>query len=122
MRLKLTFFLAILISSFSLAQKINYTAFDKIKREAKSDSVDIRVFSSPSLISFKYREIGLMTVDDRGWGKSENKLLEKALDEARRRGGDGILMLDQDNKVDGYMYGMAFNRKVLRIAVIIKEE
>lgn len=122
MRLKLTFFLAILISSFSLAQKINYTAFDKIKREAKSDSVDIRVFSSPSSISFKYREIGLMTVDDRGWGKSENKLLEKALDEARRLGGDGILMLDQDNKVDGYMYGMAFNRKVLRIAVIIKEE
>ena len=122
MRLKLTFLLAFLISSFTLAQKITYTAFDKIKREAKSDSVDIRVFSSPSSISFKYREIGLMTVDDRGWGKSENKLLEKALDEARRLGGDGILMLDQDNKVDGYMYGMAFNRKVLRIAVIIKEE
>lgn len=122
MKTLLTILLTTFISLNSIAQKIRYTSYDKVKRESKSDSADVRVFSSQSSISFKYKEIGLLTVDDRGWGKSENKLLEKALNEARKYGGDAILVLDQDNKIDGYMYGMAFNRKVLRIAVLIKEE
>ncbi|KMQ70740.1 hypothetical protein ACM44_10500 [Chryseobacterium koreense CCUG 49689] len=55
-------------------------------------------------------------------GKNENKLMESAIIEARKYGADGILLLEQDNKVDGYYYGMAFNRKVLRMSIIVKEE
>lgn len=110
------------LGTLILAQKIRYTSYDKIKRESKSDSTDIRIFSTPSSISFKFKEIGLLTVDDRGWGKNENKLMESAIIEARKYGADGILLLEQDNKVDGYYYGMAFNRKVLRMSIIVKEE
>lgn len=110
------------LGTLILAQKIRYTSYDKIKRESKSDSTDIRIFSTPASISFKFKEIGLLTVDDRGWGKNENKLMESAIIEARKYGADGILLLEQDNKVDGYYYGMAFNRKVLRMSIIVKEE
>ncbi|MBB5333631.1 hypothetical protein [Chryseobacterium koreense] len=48
--------------------------------------------------------------------------MESAIIEARKYGADGILLLEQDNKVDGYYYGMAFNRKVLRMSIIVKEE
>lgn len=119
--------LFILLFTFCLcavvySQKIRYTAYDKTKREPKADSADIRIFSTPASISFKFKEIGLLTVDDRGWGKNENKLMESANKEVKKYGADGILLLDQDNKVDGYYYGMAFNRKILRMSVIVKEE
>ncbi|MBB5333632.1 hypothetical protein HNP69_001765 [Chryseobacterium koreense] len=57
------------LGTLILAQKIRYTSYDKIKRESKSDSTDIRIFSTPASISFKFKEIGLLTVDDRGWGE-----------------------------------------------------
>src|SRR4051812_29259903 len=59
-------------------------------------SQKVDVFSSPTSVPYPFREIGLITIDDDGWGRSEAELLDKAIEQAKIMGADGLIILNQD--------------------------
>ncbi len=108
--------------SFSCAPIIRVNSFDNENRPPKEN--EISVFSNAQAVPYNYKEIGLITVDDQGWGRSESELLNSAIKKAMEMGADGILILSQDKQLDGYIpiggMPVAVNRRIVRASAIIK--
>jgi|GEM_PF-3312320 len=85
---------------------------------------NIQIYTHTESIPYKYKEIALITVDDEGWERSEQELLDIAVIKAKELGADGLLILSQDKQHDGYVAVsntlVAVNRRVVRATAIVK--
>ncbi|NLD98496.1 MAG: SHOCT domain-containing protein [Fibrobacter sp.] len=103
----------------SCAPVIRVNSFDSESRPPNNEKLGI--FSSPQVVPYVYQEIGLITVDDEGWGRSESELLEQAVLKAQQLGADGLIILSQDKQVDAILSnGIAINRRIIRVTAIVK--
>ncbi len=123
--IKYSLFVIISIFFFISCSPVVYVdAFDDVERTPKQG--EVRIFSNPQAVTYKYKEIGLITVDDGGSEKTEGELIDIAIDEAKELGADAIILLSQNNQTDGYVpmgnIPVAFNRKVVRASAIIMDE
>lgn len=89
---------------------------------------NVDVYQSVQAVDREYKEIALITVDDGGWEKSEADLLTRALARARKIGADAVIVMGQEQRVDGaYVtpdqgYGqvaVASNRRIVRVTAIV---
>lgn len=121
LRIKVSFLLSLVFFA-ACAPIIRVNLYDNKIRTPKTDNIE--VYSFAQAIPFNYKEIGLITVDDQGWEKSETELLNKAIRKAQELGADGILILSQDKQTDGYVpvgnMAVAVNRRVIRTSAIVK--
>jgi hypothetical protein len=102
----------------SCAPVIQFNSFDKEARKPNIGTIDI--YTTAESVPYIYKEIGLITVDDQGWEKSESELLNLAIEKAKQIGAEGLLLLQQDKQIDGYYKGIAINRRIFRASAIIK--
>ncbi len=87
----------LIILFLACGPKVEVVYFNNYQPLQKSSSV--LVYTSSDLVERPFREIGLITLDDEGWGRSDAKLIERAKSEAMKCGADGIV-LGQSQKVD----------------------
>jgi len=100
--------------------KVDTVMFNGVERAPKTDNVD--VYSNADNITKPYKEIGIITLDDEGWGQSDAKLVKRAIKEAKKVGADGII-LNRSEKVDagGYFIGTVWiesKHNVINITLI----
>lgn len=116
------YYFLLVLSLSSCTPIVRYNSFDSTQRISKTENLEI--FTSVNSIPYNYKEIGLITVDDEGWGRSENELMNIAINKGKEVGADGLLVLAQDNSSAGYVLtgniATAYNRKVVRISAIVK--
>ncbi len=66
----------------------------------------------------------MITIDDQGWGRSEEELLKTAVIKARQIGADAIIILSQNKNIDGFVpvgnVPVAINSNVIRVSAIVK--
>lgn len=83
---------------------------------------EMDVYTSKASVNRPYTEIALITVDDKGWEKSEATLTQLLIDEARKMGADGLILLDQERRSDSgavvYNVWMEGQRRVVRGSAI----
>jgi len=100
---------------------VRVNTFEGFQRPPTQGNID--VFTSTSNIPYLYKEIGLITVDDEGWGRSESELLEIVVQRARQLGANGVIILGQDKQLDGYVpvgnIPVAVNRRIVRATAIV---
>lgn len=106
----------------SCAPVIRVNTFDSQSRSPNFGKIE--VYSNPQAVPFLYKEIGLITVDDEGWERSESELLDQAIEKAKQMGSEGIIILSQDKQLDGYVpignIPVAINRRIVRVSAIVK--
>lgn len=103
------------------APNVTVNQFDHQHRAANYGK--FRVFSSSDSIPYKFEEIAFITVDDEGWGRDDDYLLDIAISKAKAIGADGLLLISQDTKLDCYIpigeINHAVNRNVLRGSAVV---
>lgn len=106
----------------SCAPVIRVNNFDSQSRAPNYGKIG--VYSNPQSVPFLYKEIGLVTVDDEGWGRSESELLNQAIAKVKQMGAEGLIILSQDKQLDGYVpvggVPVAINRRIVRASAIVK--
>jgi hypothetical protein len=119
---RISFLLIFITIYISCAPVIRVNSFDGKRRAPNQNKIG--VFSNPQAVPYLYKEIGLITVDDEGWGRSESELLNNAIFKAQQIGAHGIIILSQDKQLDGYVpignVPVAVNRRIVRVTAIIK--
>ena len=116
MRILITLFLIFTLSCTS----VDTVIFDGMERSPNAGIVD--VYSNSDNIARPYKEIGIITLDDKGWSKSDAKLVKRAIKEAKEKGADAII-LNRSEKVGagGYFIGSIWvesKRNVINITLI----
>lgn len=110
--------------AISCAPVTRINTFDNTPRPPTAGRIN--VFTNASAVPYTYKEIGLITVDDEGWGRSESELLDIAIEKAKSMGAHALIILSQDKQIDGYVpvgdIPVAINRRIIRVTAIVKDE
>ena len=85
---------ALLIFLASCSPRVDVAPFGTLPSEPTTGDID--VYTNTSSIAKPYREIALITVDDEGWDRGEGELINTILEEARKIGADGVIILSQE--------------------------
>ncbi|MDD8018859.1 MAG: hypothetical protein PHP42_10840 [Bacteroidota bacterium] len=122
--MKKYFNLVICIFILGCGPSVEFVKFDTNSRLAKSSDID--VFTDATKINRPYKEIALVTVDDKGHDYSEVELLKLTISKAKELGADAIIVLTQDiQKGGGIFVGSVYvqaNRRVVRATAIVYQE
>jgi hypothetical protein len=87
---------------FSCAPTLRYISLDGIKR--KPNDKEIQMYSSVTMVPFKYKEIGLISIQSDE--AIDDKVFSLAKNKAREVGADAIILINEETKNDGYfVYG-----------------
>lgn len=70
----------------------------------RSLETTVEVFTNPATISRPYREVALITVNDDGWDRSENELLDLLIQRAYEIGAEGVILLGQETRSSGGVF------------------
>jgi hypothetical protein len=90
--------------------------------ETRAATTDVKLYSARESVPVKFRELAVITVDDNGWDRSDNELVEEAKAEARQMGADAIVLTGSDSVPTGGIVTngvyTAGTKKILRALAI----
>lgn len=89
----------------SCAPIINYAQFDNSARIAKTETDKVDVYTTPNSIPYKFKEIGLISIEYPGTVINDSEIITSVKIKARAVGADGILFVGENNISTGNFEG-----------------
>ena len=89
---------ALLVFLVSCSPRVDVAPFGTLPSQP---TINVDVYTNTTAVTQPYREIALITVADEGWDRGEGELINTILEEARKIGADGVILLSQETVDQG---------------------